>query len=140
MKKPQVFISFAHSSQKEREWVRIFVKTLTSHGASVWWDESRPKAGEHWEDALENALRRSDIIAFILTPDSLDQSSIYFELGAALAARKRIVPILAEEMSSTDIPFPLRSRQGLVKESPRKTALEFLEATKAEGATIQKED
>src|SRR5216684_1674361 len=98
MKNPQVFIASSASSEEEREWVQTFVNTLTSHGVSVWWPESQLAPGEPWEDAIAKALRQSDTIALIVTPDSLHRPNIFFEFGAAVGMGKRVLPILSEEM------------------------------------------
>lgn len=138
MNKPHVFIAYSLSSEKERKWVRTFVETLTNHGVSVSWPESELAPGEHSEEAIAKGLRASDIIALIVTPESLTWPNTFFELGAAIGLGKRVVPILPAEMRSKDIPFPLRSRRCLIKKSPEKTALEFLDVTKPKDTIRQK--
>jgi hypothetical protein len=140
MTKPNIFIAHAATSASDREWVRLFAKALANHGAQISWPESQISPGAPLEQAIANGLRNSDIIALIITPESLGRPNLFFELGAAVGMGKRVVPILAEEMSASDIPFPLRSRRGLIRESPETTAAELLETVSSEKVPSPKDN
>jgi hypothetical protein len=87
------------------------------------------------QQALEKGFRSSDIVAFIVTPDSIRRPSFLFELGAAIGMGKRAVPIVAKEVRASDVPFPLRSRMALKKESPEDTAVRLLAEAKPDASS-----
>jgi hypothetical protein len=127
----KIFIS--HSGA-DREWVRDFAASLKAHGSEVWLDEWQVRPGEPWQQALENGLRGSDIVAFIVTPDSIRRPNFLFEMGAAIGMGKRAVPIVAKDVPASDVPFLLRTRMALLKESPEDTAMRLLAEAKPEAS------
>lgn len=130
--KQKVFIS--HSGE-DTEWVREFAAALRSRGSDVWLDEWRLRPGEPIQNEMEKGLRESDIVAFVITPQNVHRGNFLFELGAAIGMGKRAVPILAKGMPPSDLPFPLRDRFALRKESPDETARKLLAETKIENAS-----
>jgi hypothetical protein len=64
---------------------------LTSRGATVWRDEWRVHAGEPIQEAMEQGLRSSGSIAFIVNRGNVQLPNPFFELGAAVAMGKRAV-------------------------------------------------
>jgi predicted nucleotide-binding protein len=128
MSKRQVFIS--HSST-DVEWVRAFAESLEAQGAQVWLDELQVRAGSRVEKALEQGLRGSDVIAFVITPDNVRRPNLLFELGAALGMGKRAVPIVSKDVPASELPYPLRVRRRLRRESPEETAKKLLAETAA---------
>ncbi|HQU44330.1 MAG TPA: toll/interleukin-1 receptor domain-containing protein [Pirellulales bacterium] len=128
----KIFIS--HSGE-DRQWVRDFAAALRSQGSEVWLDEWQLSPGEPIQERLEKGLRESDIVAFIVTPENVHRGNFLFELGAAIGMGKRAVPIVAEDMRTSDLPFPLRARFALLKESPHETAKKLLAETQPESAS-----
>jgi hypothetical protein len=122
----RIFIS--HSGA-DKQWVRDFAKSLRQQGSDVWLDEVAFKPGESVPQAMEKGLRESDMVVFVVTPESVRSNYLLFELGAAIGMGKRAIPILAGNVSPSDLPFPLRSRVSLPKESPDETAKKVLAAT-----------
>ena len=127
----KVFIS--HSGE-DRQWVRDFATALRSQGSEVWLDEWQLRPGESIQQGLEKGLRESDIVAFVITPESVHRGNFMFELGAAIGMGKRAVPIIAKDARTADMPFPLRARFALLKESPDETAKKLLAETLPHGA------
>jgi hypothetical protein len=119
----KIFIS--HSGG-DRQWVRDFAAALRSQGSEVWLDEWQLRPGEPIQKGLEKGLRESDVVAFIVTPESVHRGSFLFELGAAIGMGKRAVPIVGDDVLSSDLPSPLRARFALRKESPDETAKKLL--------------
>ena len=130
MSKRRIFISHAGA---DRDWVWAFADSLKAQGAVVWLDEWQVPPGEPIREALEQGLRRSDTIAFILTPESLHRPSLFFELGAAIGMGKRAVPIVPTDLETSQLPYPLRVRRPLSKESPEETAKKLLAETARSG-------
>lgn len=128
MSKRRIFIFHAGA---ERDWVRAFAESLRARGVAVWLDEWQVRPGEPVEEALEEGLRTSDTIAFVLTPESIHRPDLFFDLGVAIAMRKRAVPIVPADLETSRLPYPLRVRQPLPKESPEETAERLLAETAA---------
>ncbi|MCI0560908.1 MAG: toll/interleukin-1 receptor domain-containing protein [Nitrososphaera sp.] len=125
----QVFISYSH---RDREWVRKFVNRLIEAGLRVWIDEKDIALGEPIIVRLEEALRSSDTLVFVLGPENIKSPNSYFELGAALGMGKRIIAVVSGNVPLEDLPAPIRSRRYLIMESPEETAREVAEALTAQ--------
>lgn len=128
MKKRRIFISHAPS---DREWVRAFAEALKAQGVEVWLDELQLQAGERLEQEMEQGFRESDVIAFVITADNVRGPNLLFELGAAVGLGKRAVPILSQDVPANELPYPLRVRRFLPRESPEETARKLLRETAA---------
>jgi hypothetical protein len=128
MSKRRIFISHA---QADREWVRAFAASLEAQGVQVWLDQLRVPVGERVEEAIEQGLRHSDVVAFVITPDNVRGPNLFFELGAAVGMGKRAVPIVSKDVAPSELPYPLRVRRFLARESPEETAKKLLEETAA---------
>ncbi len=63
-------------------------------GVSVWFDEFDVQPGEPWRDALESALRASDVLVALLDAEYPSKPAVSFELGAAIGMGKKVVPIV----------------------------------------------
>ncbi len=124
MSSKQVFISY---SMNDTEWAASFADALRRRGIRVWFDQSLP-AGTSYTEMLEEALRKSDVLAALIDPKISFKPNLYFELGAAIGMGKQVVPIVPREFESSKLPFELRVRRYLVRESPENTAQQFADA------------
>ncbi len=120
--KYDVFISYAN---KDRDWVNSLVEALSNKGLCVWYDETNIKPGDSILGGLEEGLRDSRYIVMLLTPDTVNSNWAAAELGAALAMKKVLIPIVSEDMPIEDLPGPVRSRRFLRKGDPKSTAEEI---------------
>lgn len=125
MSESQIFISHAHD---DTTWSRAFANALTERGAAPWYDEWSIKPGEKLRVALERALRASDTVVFILSPRSIQSAALFWELGAAVAMNKRIIPVISEELDRSRIPVPLLQTRYLTRGTPDEIADEVLKA------------
>ena len=110
-----VFLSY---SFKDRDWVSAFAESLRSAGVKAWFAESDLAPGDRWQDRIQEALRTSRNLVVILSSHSLDSPWTFFELGAAVADGKRIIPVITEEVGPKQIPSVLRQFQFLKEVSP----------------------
>ena len=122
---PQLFISHAAS---DREWAREFTTALGDLGADVWFDEFNIGLGDSISDSLEKALRESDVVVLPVTRESLNDSNFFFELGAATAMNKQVIPIVAEDVDYAQLPVSLSRRRVLRRKAPRESAEELAKA------------
>lgn len=88
---PHVFISY---SSKDSEIAKKLHYFLTCAGTEPFLAEINVAPGAKWkEDILEN-LRQSTWVFFLATPNSCQSRPVAHELGASLALKKKIIPIM----------------------------------------------
>ena len=131
MSEEQVFISYSHTDA-DGDWVHAFAEELQRHGVRVWLDEFDVPVGASSSNFIEKGIRSSDMIVHIVTPASIKQPNLFFEIGAAIGTGKRLVAILPQGFEPSLLPQPLRARRFLRQESPEKTAKELLAKTMKE--------
>ncbi|MGH8584136.1 MAG: toll/interleukin-1 receptor domain-containing protein [Gammaproteobacteria bacterium] len=110
-----VFVSY---SREDKPWVSEFVSASRSGSAQAWFDVADVEPGENWQDKIQEALRESTTLVIILSPNSVDTPRTFFEIGAAVAGKKRIIPVLLEDVDMRQVPAPLRKFQALRGSSP----------------------
>lgn len=117
---------FVSHSIADTQWAREFADTLRGRGVQVWVDSTDLRPGEPWEDAMEKALRSSDIVVSLLNADTLNSANVYFEIGAAFGMGKQVIAVVPEEADSARAAAPLRFRRSIRKQSPVATAQQLL--------------
>ncbi len=128
-KKYDVFVSHDPPSEK---WARSFTASLEANGLSVCLGISRSVLpGEAWKEAIEKALRESELMIVILDGRSAIRmrSWMYHDVGAALALGKKIIMITAKGFDQSSLPSFLQNKKALTKKSPKDTASELMAET-----------
>jgi hypothetical protein len=128
MSTPKVFISYSHS---DKDWARRFAKTIADSGLDVWFDEFNIKPGQPLVEGLENGLRESDAVVFLINTENKTSPNVYFEIGAALGMNKTIIPVIPEDFDYHRLPLPLQRIKFLIRNSPEDTAKELTTAVEA---------
>ena len=123
-----VFLSY---SKKDRDWVAAFTESLQDSGVSGWFDASSLAPGERWEDRIQEALRDSKFLVVILSQDLIESPWTFFELGAAVADKKRIIPVFTKDVELDRLPSVLRKFQALRESSPLEAGKRVAEVIKA---------
>ena len=107
----KVFIS--HSPQ-DKLLARKIASGLEKHGLDVW-DESREIVpGENWAEKISQALKESEAMIVLLTPDALQSDPVRWEIDYALSKKefnRRLIPVLvgnADSLPEENIPWILR--------------------------------
>jgi hypothetical protein len=116
-----VFVSYPH---KEREWVRSFVKTLEEHNLKVWFDEKAILPGESFAEKLQDGLRNSKTVVYVVTPEVVNSKWALVELGGALGLDKPLIPIVSEDVPVGELVQPIRRRRWIIKSDPLTNANE----------------
>ncbi len=124
-RKYDVFVSYA---SKDLEWAREFTAALKEAGVTTWFDTQQIQPGERWQSVIEDALRESRVLIVILSSHSMKSPWTFFELGAAIADHKRVVPVLAEDVDVSDLPPLVRQFQFIKDKSPREAGRRAAEA------------
>lgn len=78
---PKIFLS--HSS-KDKKFARRLARDLQTTGVSVWIDEAEMFVGDSLIRKLEHAIRNTDFLGVILTPDSIKSEWVQREVEIAL--------------------------------------------------------
>jgi hypothetical protein len=99
------FISY---SRKNSDFAVRLAKDLKAAGIDVWLDQLDIPTGARWDDEIEKALDQSSIFLIVLSPESIQSQNVKDEVGYAIDAGKRILPVTVE---NCNIPFRLRRFQ-----------------------------
>lgn len=100
-----IFVSY---SSNDRPFALGLVKELQSLGANVWIDQLGIGLGENWDDAIEEALEKSETFMIILSPTSVESQNVLDEVSIAINTKKKMVPILIKQC---ELPMRLQRRQ-----------------------------
>jgi len=100
--------TFFSYSRSDSDFVLKLASDLRQAETDVWLDQLDIDAGNRWDHAVEEALKSSNRMVVILSPDSVSSNNVMDEVSFALEEGKSVVPIL---FKSCDIPFRLRRLQ-----------------------------
>jgi len=99
----KIFISY---SRKDMDFVRKLAGDLEKAGYDVWWDISDLRGGDDWVRQIPEAIRLSQFVLVVLTPDSVESEWVRKEYTQALSLRKKIIPIM---LVPGAVPFALNT-------------------------------
>ncbi|HEV3163662.1 MAG TPA: toll/interleukin-1 receptor domain-containing protein [Isosphaeraceae bacterium] len=120
--KHQVFISYSYV---DSDWAGRLAAALAERNIVVWFAGDEIKPGEPFLDRMEEGLRQSAYVVPIISRHSARSSNMAAELGAALALRKLLIPVVEEDAPRDEIPGPIRLRRYLVQREPEQVADEI---------------
>jgi methylmalonyl-CoA mutase cobalamin-binding subunit len=86
-----VFISYARA---DRESVEQLVRALRAANITGWLDATDIAAGASVSSAVREALQRSSAVIVFLSHNALHNQWVQFEIGAAEALGKTIIPVI----------------------------------------------
>jgi hypothetical protein len=87
----QVFISY---SRKDLPFVEHLAADLKEAGLDVWYDVSRLGGGSRWRVEIEKALRNSQYVIVVLSPDSVASEWVEREFLFASSLGLVIIPLM----------------------------------------------
>jgi hypothetical protein len=90
-----VFISYGR--RHSLAFAHRLYQSLAKRGLRVWFDMNDIPLGVDFQAQIDDGIRRSDNILFLLSPHSIHSEYCAKELELALKYRKRLVPILHVE-------------------------------------------
>ena len=100
-----IFVSY---SSEDRPFAVGLTKALQKSGANVWIDQLAIGLGENWDNAIEEALEKSETFMLILSPTSVESQNVQDEVSIAINTDKKFVPILIKEC---DLPMRWQRKQ-----------------------------
>lgn len=122
-----VFISYAAN---DTAMAKQLAEALAQAGVGSWLAVREVTLGEQWAERVENELRNARTMVVLLTPASANSASILFEVGAAIADSKTIIPVLLDGIRPEDVPAILRKHQSVQASTPRQAAETIAAAVK----------
>jgi WD40 repeat protein len=100
----KLFISY---SRKDRSFVEHLSEVLQSSGQDIWVDLQDIRPSEDWLTAIYSAIEGADAFVFVVSPDSVDPTSVCVqEIDHAAAHNKRIIPIVCRPVDTRAIRVP----------------------------------
>src|SRR3954470_24564410 len=102
-----VFISY---SRRDSHFVGALADGLRGHGKDVWLDIKGIRDAEVFPEALRNAIGSSDGFVFVISEASVKSQYCMREVGDAVDAGKRIVPVDFGHVAADDVPEAIRVR------------------------------
>ena len=84
---------------------------LAGQHFSIWIDQINIRPGDHWDRAVQNALKESEIMLLVLTSASAASGNVADEYHYFLQNTKLIIPILAGDFDMPDMPYRLSRLQ-----------------------------
>jgi hypothetical protein len=85
-------IFFSHGSE-DNYMARLLKKQLETSGAYIFLDAVEIKYGDDFQKKVIDELSKVEELLVLLTPSSINRPWVHAEIGAALARKKRIVPV-----------------------------------------------
>jgi len=89
----RIFISYA---REDRAHAQKLLAALVETGVEGWMDATDIASGAAVSKAVRSAIERSGAIVVLLSPKSLHNKWVNFEVGAGLALGRPIIPIIVE--------------------------------------------
>ena len=99
----RIFISY---SRKDIDFVRKLAGDLEKAGYDVWWDITDLQGGDDWVRGIPDAIKSSQFVLVVLTPDATESAWVEKEYMQALSLRKKVIPIM---LVPGTIPFALNT-------------------------------
>jgi hypothetical protein len=85
------FLSYARADDKS---ALRFADDLLAAGVSVWVDQYDIRPSQHWDRAIEAAIRACDGLIVILSPASVASPNVADEVSVAINDGKAVIPIM----------------------------------------------
>lgn len=94
------FLSYSRSD--ERFALRL-AKDVRAQGVAIWVDQFDIRPSEHWDRAIERAVRECRGIVVVLSPRSVASDNVADEISFAIDSGKSVLPVMIERCT-----LPLR--------------------------------
>lgn len=100
MSDPRIFFSF---SRDELPFVRSVAAALQEHGVETWLDPHDIQSGEAFSERLSASLRGSSALVVFIS-HAVESPWMNFEIGAALAQSKTVLPVFLSHPAREQTP------------------------------------
>jgi len=130
----KVFLSYAY---KDEFLAKRITSALLKNGLDVWNAETEILPGDNFAEKISDALKNSDAMVALISPESLKSKNVQWEIEYALGDKSysnRVIPVLVgseESLSSESIPWILRRLQMIRVTKPEQADKEINQITEA---------
>ena len=100
-------LCFLSYSRSDEDFALRLAKDLQSRGVEMWVDRFSIRPSEHWDRAIERAIRGCRNVIAVLSPRSVASENVADEISLAIDAGKPIIPVVIEPC---DLPLRLTRR------------------------------
>lgn len=109
MNKRSVFISY---SQRDADLAHSVERALERIGFEAFNPARDLRPGENWRKGIQAAIKRSDaVVMLVASPQTLDSTWMTYEAGMAEALGKRVMILLPNRFSVSELPADIASGQ-----------------------------
>ncbi len=130
----KVFLSYA---QKDSFLAKQINSALLKNGLEVWNAETEILPGDNFAEKISDALKDSDAMVVLISPESLMSQNVQWEISYALGDKSynnRVIPVLIgseDSFSSESIPWILRRLRMIRVPKPEDAGNEINQITEA---------
>ncbi len=89
----KIFLSY---SRKDKDFAEKIATNLEKNGYVVWWDLTDIEGGDRWAKEIQEGITKSQIMAIIVSPNSIASEWVEKEFIFASKKGLKIVPLLYE--------------------------------------------
>ncbi|MBD2629842.1 TIR domain-containing protein [Trichormus variabilis] len=104
----QVFLSY---SEKEKAFMEKIAQILMRESFTVWTNKTDIQSGADFVESIYRGIEEADNLVFLMSPASLQSEYCQMEMSHAFSIKKRIIPLLIEQVDVEQIPIELRTLQ-----------------------------
>jgi hypothetical protein len=99
---------FFSYSRKDTKFILKLAQELRDVGVNLWLDQLDILGGQHWDRAVEEALKTCHGMIVGLSPEAVASNNVMDEVSYALEEGRQVVPVL---LRPCEMPFRLRRLQ-----------------------------
>jgi hypothetical protein len=109
----RVFLSYSHDDRGAAESLEA---ALRAGGIDCWVDRKSLKAGHSYHNDIDQAVRRCQVLAWLVSARSVASDYVRFEVTSALTAGTPVLPIMLERIDLlSTLPAPLNHKVGALQ-------------------------
>lgn len=97
----KIFVNYKQHSEPGHEFARRVAQRLRSEGHIVFRDETHLLPSEEWPARIETEVRSCDTMVSLLSNASLESKWVLTEIDLALKLKKRMLPVLLEDINES---------------------------------------
>jgi hypothetical protein len=94
---------FLSYSRADENFALRFANDLRGRGVGIWIDQLDIRPSEHWDRAIERAVRQCRGLVVLLSPQSVASDNVADEISFAIDSGKSVLPVMIERCT-----LPLR--------------------------------
>ena len=90
----KIFITYAHENREAKSNLITSLAVMIRAGLIKIWHDAEVLGGERWKEEISSNLLQSDLVLFLVSPQSLASNNCCKELEIAIEKDIRVIPII----------------------------------------------